>query len=125
LINADNPVSVYARDYPAKKTEFDGKGIGTNPFRGSSIGVGKNDPNQFLTTNKIKYQEWKNCEKAQLDEKKAHELKTHHFSLGIDEDLTQETITIKYRKPLPTSIITTQRPCRVKLERTPKSRRTA
>lgn len=67
MLSADNPASIYRRDYQAKEGEIDGKGIGQNPFRGSSLGSGKNDPNQFLTTNRIKYQEWKNVEKAQLD----------------------------------------------------------
>lgn len=49
-------MSIYAKDYPPKQAEFDGKGLNQNPFRGSSLGSGKNDPNQFLTTNRIKYQ---------------------------------------------------------------------
>ena len=81
------------------------KSVAQNPFRGSSLGGGKSDPNQYLTTNRIKYQEWKNVEKAQLDDKKAHELKTHHFSLGtskfIIRQLQQQAIADHHEPVLP------------------------
>lgn len=69
--DSDNPASIYTKDYTKKMAEFDKSGLGSNPFR-SNLKSDDNDPNQFLTTNKIKYQEWKNAEKAQLDPRKAH-----------------------------------------------------
>lgn len=66
-----------------------------------------------MTTNKIKYQEWKNTEKAQLDEAKAHDLKTHHFSLGIAGS-TQETIITNEAQSQPISTTTTRNLFRTK-----------
>lgn len=66
-----------------------------NPFRTSSLSKNfKMGENQYLTTNKVKYPEWKQYDIACLDEKKAKDLKTHHFNLGNYQ--AQSETTNKY-----------------------------
>jgi hypothetical protein len=64
----DNPASIYTKDYTRKEASHDKSGQGMNPFRTSSLSKNfKMGEDQYLTTNRVKYPEWKNYDRACLD----------------------------------------------------------
>lgn len=79
-----------------------------DPFKGNNINpVGKSS---YGTTNNALYKDWGKVDRAGLDEKKLHDLRSHHFNLGnYGGDQNSTTHKLYYDKKELTSDATKNR----------------